>query len=133
MGEETIAKPNVVANLVDEQPRELGIELRARTAGELLKRPLDCARRLIRAWMGHRVERVGDPDDPRLQRDALPAQSVWFGSCRLLQIADKRATLTALVTSDGDRAPAAGPKEAQPCDHSRNRRSACWTRRLSAS
>src|SRR6266542_276084 len=76
MGEKPVAQPNVVANLVDKQSRELGIELRARTAGELLKRPLDRARRLIRAGMGHRVECVGDADDPRLQRDALPAQSI---------------------------------------------------------
>ena len=36
MSEETFAQPRVVANLVDEQARELGIELRARVAGEFL-------------------------------------------------------------------------------------------------
>lgn len=53
MGEEAVAQPNIVANLVDKQSREFGIELRARAAGELLKRPLDRARRVIRSGMGH--------------------------------------------------------------------------------
>jgi taurine--2-oxoglutarate transaminase len=51
---------------------------------QLFERPFDRARRLVRPSVRHRVKRVGDPHDPRLQRDVLAAKSI--GIARAIDI-----------------------------------------------
>ena len=54
---------------VDERLRQLGVELRPCAPLELDQRRLDGQRRPVRPRRGHRVERVGDAEQPRLDRD----------------------------------------------------------------
>src|SRR5204863_6667641 len=49
-------------------------ELRARARTELEQRALGCERVPVRARRGHRVERVGDCEEPRLERDRVALQ-----------------------------------------------------------
>ncbi len=64
----------VVADLLDEQAHDPGVELRAGAAFELGARLLGREALAVRAVGDHRAERVGHPDDARLERDALALQ-----------------------------------------------------------
>src|SRR5690242_6806086 len=59
-----------------ERGHDGGVELCSRTAGQLLERLLLGLRHLVGTVLGHRVEGVGDEDDPRAERDRLPAEAV---------------------------------------------------------
>ncbi len=61
---------------LDERARQLGVELGAGAALQLDERLLDGERRPVRARRGHGVEGVGDAEQPRLERDPVPAQPV---------------------------------------------------------
>src|SRR5439155_20180369 len=55
---------------------DLGVELRARSAAELLERPPRRARRAVRARRRDRAVRVARADDARDARDRLPGEPV---------------------------------------------------------
>ena len=59
-----------------EHVRDVGVELRAGVAADLLERDVGGQRGAVRARRGHRVEGVAAADDARLDRDLLALQPV---------------------------------------------------------
>src|SRR5689334_2050718 len=60
----------------EHQVHELGIELCAAPRGDHLRCRLRTAAVAVSSVVRHRVERVGQGDDPRGKRNALPTHSV---------------------------------------------------------
>ena len=56
-----------------ERPDQVGVELRPRAASELLQRLVRSPARAVRTRRRHRVERVRDAEDARLERDVVAA------------------------------------------------------------
>ena len=56
---------------------DVGVELRTRTAADLLDRLVPADGFAVRPRVGHRIERVDDGEDSRAQRDALGGEPVW--------------------------------------------------------
>src|SRR3954453_22105554 len=56
------------------------VEVASTPPPDLLHRPVDLPRRLVRALVGEGVEHVGDADDARRERDRSPREPVISGS-----------------------------------------------------
>src|SRR6185369_13259441 len=70
-------------------------EVRAAAAANLLERLLEAALLAVEALRGHRVEGVGDMDDPRDERDLVTEQAVGIAPAvhALVVVADARNDL----------------------------------------
>jgi hypothetical protein len=66
--------PGRPGDLVDEDARQLGVELPAGRRPELVERPLEGSCGSVGAVVGDGIEGVDEPDDPGADRDVLAAQ-----------------------------------------------------------
>ena len=69
-----------------------GAELGARGLAQLVQRGVEGAGRTVDAGREHRVEGVGDVDDPRAERDVLAREAVGIAGAveALVVMADRR-------------------------------------------
>src|SRR5436190_12664536 len=72
-----------------ERRDDVGIELRARRALDLVASGLPRPRRAVRALAHHRVERVGDRQDARAERDRLSGAKIRRAPARNARFAGR--------------------------------------------
>src|SRR5687767_11145047 len=61
---------------LDEELREIRIELRTCVTFDLVQCPVDRTSRLVGTAVGDRVERIREPDDARLERDVVARETI---------------------------------------------------------